>query len=70
MNQLPFTRYFAINKLKDGRWSVENLEQVVLTEDDIKEIYSVTLTWLRIRMGLLKGGEIEHDINLDETKKL
>ena len=50
-------RYFSINKLDDGRWSVENLEQVDLTEDDIKGIYSIVLTWLRIRMGLLKGGE-------------
>ena len=50
-------RYFSINKLEDGRWSVENLEQIELTKADIKAIYSIVLMWLRIRMGLLKGGE-------------
>ena len=60
-------RHFSINKLDDGRWSVENLEQVDLTKDDIKGIYSIVLTWLRIRMGLLKGGE-KDDSDSNEIK--
>ena len=33
-------RHFSINKLADGRWAVENVERIDLTEDDIKAIYS------------------------------
>ena len=62
-------RHFSINKLADGRWAIENVERIDLTEDDIKAIYSVTLTWLRIRMSLLKGGEIPNDSNPNEAKK-
>ena len=61
-------RHFSINKLDDGRWSVENLEQVDLTKDDIKGIYSIVLTWLRIRMGLLKGGGEKDDSDSNKIK--
>ena len=61
-------RHFSINKLEDGRWSVENLEQVELTKADIKAIYSIVTTWLRIRMGLVKGGGETNDTDSNKIK--
>lgn len=41
--------FFAIGQLEDGRWTVENLEQVELTKDDIQAIASILKSWLTIR---------------------
>lgn len=47
-------RVFAIGRLKDGRWTVENLKQIELTEQDMRAITSVVKNWLTMRIALGK----------------